>query len=200
MRTLRSIPNVLTRLRVRNVLPVVVALVLAACGGDGSATGPGGDPSGPGGGSGGNVPSEVHGDWKFGTISMLSFWDDHTGDYLGSASGVAVFFTFQPNGRYKQLVYVLARSYGCVQQTWTEMEGGVDFDDGTFTVSPARGKYKASDNCNAHNNFQRSMTASELANVQRTFLWRFETNEFDGKRYLMVGHDANTWSSFQRAD
>ena len=45
MHPLRTIPNALTRLRVRNVLRLLVALVLAACGGDGgSLTDPGGDP------------------------------------------------------------------------------------------------------------------------------------------------------------
>jgi hypothetical protein len=188
-------------LRATALLPSLVALLLAACGGDNSATGPGDDnPGDPNGQPGGRVPSELVGDWKFGTISMLSFWDDHTGDYLGSASGVAVFFTFKPNGRYTQLVYVLARNYGCVTQTWTEMQGAVDFAGGSFETEPTAGRYKASDNCIGRNNFERPMTAGELAGVQRTFLWRFEANPNDGKRYLMVGHNADTWSSFQRSD
>ena len=180
-----------TRRRALAALPALALIALAACS----------DSSGPGdswAGEGGHVPSSVQGDWKFGTISMISFWDDHTGDYLGTAGGVAVFFEFEPNGTYKHYVYVLVRNYGCVTQSWTEMRGTVDFSETTFLATPKQGKFKASDNCNDRYNFQRAMTSAELAERRREYLWKFEQNPNDGKTYLMVGHDAQTWSHFQR--
>ena len=180
-----------TRRRALAALPALALIALAACS----------DSSGPGenwSGEGGHVPSSVEGDWKFGTISMLSFWDDHTGDYVGTAGGVAVFFQFEPNGTYTHQVYVLVRNYGCVQQTWTEMRGTVDFSESTFLATPKQGKYKASDTCVERNNFQRAMTSAELADRRYEYLWKFERNPNDQKTYFMVGHDEETWSHFRR--
>jgi hypothetical protein len=194
-----TIRRTLNAVRTNVLLPGLVGILLAACGGDKSPSGPADNDSG-GPEPGGYVPGSVVGNWKFGTISMLSFWDDHTGDYIGTASGVAVFFIFAPDGRFTELVYVLARNYGCVTQTWTEMEGTVNFGSDTFDAAPKSGRYRASDSCIERNNFERPMNVDELAGAHRTFLWRFETNPNDGKTYLMVGHDADTWSSFERTE
>jgi hypothetical protein len=78
------------------------------------------------------------------------------------------------------------------------MKGTVDFGESTFLATPKQGKYKASDTCNERFNFQRPMTSAELADRRVEYLWKFEQNPYDGKTYLMVGHDDETWSHFRR--
>lgn len=183
-------------LTLRRTLLTAAVLLAAACGSDSS--GPGDDP-GAEPGPGGHVPPEVVGDWKWGTISLLSFWDDHTGDYLGTAGGVAVFFTFEEAGHYTMHVYALSRTYGCVKQTWTQIKGAVDFSAGTFAVEPRSGRYKAADNCVAGNNFDRAMTSGELAGARKSYHWNWRTDETSGKTYLMIGESPDLQSSFEPA-
>jgi hypothetical protein len=192
----------LSRARGTRALLLAAAAALSAACADASATGPdgsSGSPDGSGSGSGGNVPSSIVGSWKAGTISSLGFWDTHTGDYLGTAGGIAIFFKFQPNGGYTMQLYVMTRSYGCVTEAWTQLQGTVTFDgDGTFVTHPTVGRYKASDNCIARNNFDRAATSAELDGQRLTHYWSFEVNQTDGKTYLMIGRSPDTRSFFSR--
>ena len=143
------------------------------------------------------------GDWKAGTISMLGFWDNHTGDYVGATSGLAIFFTFEPNGEYSMLLYVLQRPLAwCVTQAWTELRGTVEFDGGTFVTNPTVVRYKASDNCSSENNFDRAATTDELLDERRTYYWAFEPDEY-GKTYMRIGFDLanrDAWNWFEQSD
>ncbi|MDC0714728.1 hypothetical protein POL68_40135 [Stigmatella sp. ncwal1] len=146
-------------------------------------------------------PSELEGDWRFGTISFTNFFGDQ-GQYIGNAGGVAVAFDFDKSGKFKQQVYINQRDYNCVTQTWTEMEGTATFDGATFTTHPSKGRFKASDNCISANNFDRSMTADERENRNVTYTWKFgkfEGNPDDPKTYLMISQDqGQNWNYFQR--
>lgn len=162
---------------------------------------PGTTPNGAsnGGTSSSTVPTSLLGDWRAGTISMLSFWNSHTGDYVGAASGYSVFFSFQADGKYTMNVYFMTRSYGCVTEGWTELRGTAQFGaNGTFVTHPTTGRYKGSDNCVARMNFDRAATSEELAGQRKTYYWSFETNATDGKTYLMLGSDPDARSYFQR--
>lgn len=193
------------------LLPAALAWVccalLAGCesnsaGGDG-----GGDNGGNGGGGGGGstntprtaTPQELVGDWKFGIGSFTNFWGNQ-GQYYGSGGGTSVFWSFERDGDYKQQVYINRRNYNCLIQTWTETVGTTTFDGNKFTIYPVTGRYKASDSCIDKNNFDRPMTEQERKDFVKSFLWKFETNPNDGKTYLMVGFDENTWSHFGPAD
>jgi hypothetical protein len=163
------------------------ALLAAGCGDDEPET-----PSNP-------PPSELEGDWKFGTISFTNFFGDQ-GQYIGNAGGVAVYFDFNKDGTFKQQVYFNARNYNCVTQTWTEMTGTTTFTGSTFTTHPTKGRYKASDTCNSRNNFDRSMTEDEESSNGRTYTWKFgkfEGNPEDTKTYLMISQDqGQSWNYF----
>jgi hypothetical protein len=149
------------------------------------------------------VPGSFVGDWSAGTISLLSFWDNHTGDFLGTTGGQAIFFTFQPNGEYSMFLYVLQRPLAwCNVQGWTELRGTVTFDGATFVTHPTVGRYKGSNNCAESDNFDRPATAGELAAEERTYHWAFEPNA-DGKTYLRIGRDPSNreyWSYFRRVE
>jgi len=195
---MRPIARITTAVRAGALLLLAPCLALVTACSDSSSTAPDGPPGAPG----GSIPDSVVGNWKAGTISMLGFWDTHTDDYLGAANGYAVFFTFEGDGTYKMFVYFLLRSYGCVAETWTEMNGTATFGDGTFVTRPTTGRYKAADTCNAAHNFERAATADELAENRTTFYWAFEPDE-DGKTYLRIGFDLenrDAWNWFEQYD
>ena len=167
-------------------LALSLTAAMAACGSD-SSTGPGDNPGGgPGGTPGTEVPSELAGAWRYGSISPTNFWDDHTGQYMGNAYGFGDFLNFQRNGRYTRLVYIYTNSYGCQTQVWTQMEGTVRVDGSTFALYPTKGRYKVADNCAASRNYERPMTGDELADKQGdAYNFTFESD--GGRSYLMIG-------------
>jgi hypothetical protein len=144
------------------------------------------------------VPEELLGQWKWGTISSLSYEDAQTGKNLGPGRGMMVFFTFEKTGRYKMFFTVQTRSYDWTTQVWTTEEGMVSFDDSTFTLQPTTGKYKSSDNRVKKNNYERPMTKEELKKGRRDYSWKWEKNDNDGKTYLMMGPSETSRSPFQR--
>ncbi|SEU09117.1 hypothetical protein [Stigmatella erecta] len=177
-------------LRSSSLAWVCCAVLLSGCGDDETSNTPSTPP-----------PSELEGDWKFGTISFTNFWGDQ-GQYIGNAGGVAVFFDFDKSGKFKQQVYINQRSYNCVTQTWTEMEGTATFDATTFTAYPTKGRYKASDTCYSSNNFERDMTKAEREDNITTYTWKYgkrDESYDDPKTYLMISQDqGQSWNYFQR--
>lgn len=163
--------------------------LLAGCGGDNS-TGPGA--GGPGGdlgdGNGDPIPTELVGQWNYGTISPTNFWNDHTGQYVGNAYGVGAWFTFKSRGAYEQFIYIYTQSYSCVTQSWTWLRGEMTVDNDVITFNPTSGVYKAADNCIESHNFRRNMTAEELQAKQgEQWQWYFAENPIDHLTYLMMG-------------
>lgn len=108
------------------------------------------------------VPNDMVGEWKWGTISSLSYEDTQTGKNLGPGRGMMIYFTFDKGGKYKMFFYVQTRSYDWTTQTWTEEEGTVTFSESGFIVQPSTGKYRVRDNRVQKNNYNRPMTKAEL--------------------------------------
>ena len=145
------------------------------------------------------TPAELVGDWKFGIGSFTNFFGPQ-GQFIGSGGGTFVRWGFTADGHYTQQVYLRRRNYNAVIETWTETTGTVTFGDGSLTIRPTQGRYRAADSLVDRNNFDRSMTEKERKDFVKTFLWKFERNADDGKRYLMIGFAENTWSHFTRAE
>ncbi len=141
------------------------------------------------------TPQEMVGGWRSGSASFTNFWGNQN-QYYGSEGGASVYWSFESDGDYKQQVYLNRRTNGCLIETWTETVGTTTFDGNTFTIYPATGRYKAADTCLDKNNFDRPMTAQERRDFVKTYLWKFETDPSDGKRYMMVGFDERNWSPF----
>ncbi|SEK52514.1 hypothetical protein SAMN05444354_101788 [Stigmatella aurantiaca] len=165
------------------------ALLATGCGDDESET-----PSSP-------PPSELKGDWKYGTASFTNFFGDQ-GEYIGSGGGTAVYFDFNEDGTFKQQVYFNIRNGYCVTQSWTEMTGTATFDATTFTTYVTKGRYKASDTCNSSFNFDRSMTEQERKTNSSAHLWTIGKNEInpdDPKTYLKIRKSpSQAWDYFLR--
>jgi hypothetical protein len=166
----------------RSFAIVAIAAAAAACS-DKNSTGPDdpGTPSTP-------VPSQLAGEWMYGTISPSNFWNDHTGQYSGNAYGIGVYLQFKPEGRYSQWVYIYTQQYSCRTQTWTYTEGTVTVSGSQISFYPSKGKYQASDNCVASHNFERPMTASELQAKQgETWGWQIDDSSGQPKLYTGPG-------------
>lgn len=167
----------------RTALPLALAgLLLAGCGGGG-------------GGSGAThydtprteVPADLVGDWLYGTISPTNFWDDHTGQYEGSAYGISDYYRFDGDGTFEEYTYLYTQSYGCRTQAWTRMEGTVAFDGATFTKYAGAGRYRAADNCIAAYNFERDMKPEEVAQHQgQVYDWGLEADPASGDVVLWI--------------
>jgi hypothetical protein len=187
---------------------VLCAMLGAACGGD--STGPGGDvptpptdtPSGGnggdsnGGGNGGggaSIPAGLAGRWMHGTISPTNFWDDHTGEYMGNAYGMADYVTLGTDGRYEEFVYLYSQVYSCRTQIWTSKQGTYTVDGDVITFHLNSGKYQVADNCSERNNYTRPMNDDEVAEHQdEQWGWQLGESEYDGSTLLYL-----TWPNVE---
>ena len=153
--------------------------------------------------SGSAIPSQFVGDWTAGTVSLLSFYDSHSGAYQGTTGGLSISFRFKPNGEYVFYLYVLQRPTAwCTREAWTELRGRVAFDGDRFVTRATSGRFKGSNNCAASENFDRAATAAELAERSTTYHWYVSSND-DGKTYLRIGQDLSNrdhWSYFSRTE
>lgn len=145
-----------------------------------------------------DVPAEVVGNWRWGTINPSWFVDKYTGAYEGHAGGTSAYFTFTKDGRFRRLVYIETNSYGWRTQVMTTTEGTVEFDRDTFRIKTEKGKYKSVSNRVEKHNFDRPMTDEERAKDSKTvYHWRAEKDE-KGNPIMHIGFDAKTLSIFRK--
>ena len=68
--------------------------------------------------------------WSISTISSIGYVNTTPGAYYNtykSGGGMLVKFKFKANNRFEFQLYVQANSYGTEAETWTEVEGTVQF-------------------------------------------------------------------------
>lgn len=134
--------------------------------------------------------------WTIGTISSIYFHDPSASnyyDYYKNGGGVVVFFKFKPGGYFENLVYVVVNSYGTETETWTSIEGTVEFvaEKGStvFKTHATKGTYRIRENGQERS---RPIPVSDLANQHsNTFLWSNWENPDDASRryFLLVNLD-----------
>ena len=127
------------------------------------------------------VPSELltndSTQWTFSTLSTLRYVNTQPGAYYGtttSGGGMIANFKFFPDNRYRFQLYVQVNTYGLRNETWTEVEGKVNFttDDkgqSIFVTTAEKGHYRINKNGNITT---RAVTAEELKRQHSgRFLW-----------------------------
>jgi hypothetical protein len=138
------------------------------------------------------------GEWRWTTIHGHYFVDERTGRYAGDGGGMAVHFTFLPNGRYKMFFFVKMRpTAGLGSQSTTTEEGTVTFrPDGTFVTHPEKGWYKGIQINGAL--IDRPMAAHERKEV--VYGWKWDGS--GGGRTLQIsrGGVAGPYSGFKKAN
>lgn len=113
--------------------------------------------------------------WTLGTVSSINFYDTNSGyyNYVKNGGGVVVFFKFKPGGYFENLVYVVANSYGTEAETWTSIEGTVEFTTvkgvPVFKTHATKGTYRIKKNGQVTS---RSVPAEDLTGqLSNTYLW-----------------------------
>ena len=129
--------------------------------------------------------------WTIGTISSVYFHNTTSGayyDYVRNGGGIVVFFKFKPGGYFENLVYVVANSYGTSTETWTSIEGTVEFTQkqghNVLVTHATKGTYRIRKN-GAESS--RPVPASDLGNQHsNTFLYEPWNNPEDTNRKYML--------------
>jgi hypothetical protein len=127
------------------------------------------------------VPSELLTDdstyWSITTVSTVNYVNTTPGAYYNttkSGGGMIVKFKFLNNNRYQFQLYVQANTYGIENETWTDVEGTVEFtkdDKGQdiFKTKAEKGIYRIIRNGQTTT---RAITQDELQGQHSsTYLW-----------------------------
>ncbi len=143
------------------------------------------------------VPDEVlTGDtvsWTISTLSTMGYVNKTSGpgyNTFKGAGGMTVTFNFKKNGRFVFRLYVQANSYGTETETWTEVEGTVEFKkdasgQAIFVTRAEKGMYRISKNGQTST---RAISRKELAGQHsNTYIWeRFTFPDDPAHTYLLV--------------
>lgn len=115
--------------------------------------------------------------WSFSTLSTLQYVNTQPGAYYGtttSGGGMIANFKFFPANRYRFQLYVQVNTYGLRNETWTEVEGKVNFSKDEkgqpiFMTTAEKGLYRINKNGNVTT---RAITADELQRQHSgRYLW-----------------------------
>lgn len=150
-----------------------------------------------------SVPSEVITNdstfWTISTLSNISYLNTTPGAYYNtykSGGGMIVKFRFKEGNRFIFQLYVQANTYGISNETWTEVEGAVEFSkdykgNPVFVTKAEKGTYRIIKNGQSS---ARAITKKELETTHsNTYLWEVTSFKDDPRNLylLVVDLDAN---------
>lgn len=125
----------------------IIGLLLAACGGAGimPGNGPAGTP----------VPDELQGEWLYGRISTIQYYDPISGHW-GQPNGAGDRFKLEANGSYERSRLIQLSNYGCESYLFIWEKGTVKIDLGQSQIvfQPWTGAVK-SQSCSASNSYEK---------------------------------------------
>jgi hypothetical protein len=145
-----------------------------------------------------SVPSQVIGQWRWGTINPVTYWDASTGQYRGHGGGTSCTYAFDDAGGYKMYLLFQTNNYGWQRTIWTYEEGVATWAGGKVTFKPTTGKYKVMDNRSKKDNYDRPMTDDELKKHTKTQPWSVEQR--DGKPVFLTGSDEKSQATYRREE
>lgn len=131
--------------------------------------------------------------WSISTLSTISYLNTTPGAYYNtykSGGGMIVKFKFKPGNRFEFMLYVQANTYGTDTETWTQVEGDVEFKKDSkgqniFVTKADKGIYRIIKNGHTTS---RPIPKSELEDQHScTYLWEKTLMQDDPKNiYLLV--------------
>ena len=144
-----------------------------------------------------SVPREVLTDdstyWTITTLSNMQYRNTTPGAYYNtytSGGGMIVKFKFKENGMYEFMLYVQANTYGMQNESWTHVEGTVEFvkdekGKAVFRTHAKKGMYRMNKSGQASS---REISEAELRDQHsNTYLWdRWENPEDHNNYYLLM--------------
>jgi hypothetical protein len=142
------------------------------------------------------VPSQVitndstH--WTISTLSTVGYVNTTPGAYYNtykSGGGMIVKFRFKEGNRFEFMLYVQANTYGTDTETWTQVEGNVEFTkdhkgQAVFITRAEKGTYRIVKNGNTTT---RPIAKKELETQHsNTYLWEVTSFKDDPSRLYML--------------
>ncbi|MEI9945946.1 MAG: hypothetical protein WDN26_17210 [Chitinophagaceae bacterium] len=131
--------------------------------------------------------------WTISTVSTIGYVGTASGasyNSYKSGGGMIVKFRFKENNRFEFLLYVQANTYGTDTETWTQVEGSVEFGkdakgQNIFVTKAEKGNYRITKNGRT---VTRPVPRDELKGQHScTYLWERFTFPDDTKNtYLLV--------------
>lgn len=115
--------------------------------------------------------------WTISTLSSINYVNTTPGAYFNtykSGGGMIVKFKFKPGNRFEFMLYVQANTYGTDTETWTQVEGNVEFKKDSkgqniFVTKADKGTYRIIKNGQTTS---RPVSKSELEGQHScTYLW-----------------------------
>lgn len=116
--------------------------------------------------------------WTISTLSSVGYINNTPGPYYNSyksGGGMLGKFNFKKNGRFSFMLYVQANTYGTDTETWTQVEGTVEFKKDAkgqdiFVTKAEKGTYRVTKNGITSS---RPIPKNELLGQHsQTFLWQ----------------------------
>lgn len=150
----------------------ILGLMLAACGGAGAGSGPEGTP----------VPADLQGEWLYGRISSIQYYDPVSGHW-GQPAGAGDRFRLEAGGNYERFRLIQLSTYGCESYLFIWEKGTVrlDFDKSQITFQPWTGAVK-SQSCSPANTYEKKGPGSVKP---ETYNAAYGTNEY-GQEVLQL--------------
>lgn len=145
--------------------------------------------------------------WTITTLSTVGYVNTNPGAYYNtykSGGGMIVKFKFKPGGMFEFMLYVQANTYGTDTETWTHVEGTVEFfknekEHNFLRTHAAKGTYRITKNGQTTT---RPIPVNDLkAQHSNTYIWE-RTNLKDDPRndyFLMVDLDAHPNAAIDKA-
>ena len=103
--------------------------------------------------SGPGVPAALQGEWLYGRISSIQYYNPTTGAWA-QPSGAGDRFKLEPNGQYERSRLLQMTTYGCSSSLFIWEKGTVRVTDKQISFQPADGAVK-SQACGPSNTYQK---------------------------------------------
>ncbi|RYG30342.1 hypothetical protein EON81_25095 [bacterium] len=127
----------------------------------------------------------VVGEWRYGSVRGVTYWDSSSGHYLGDGGGQSDTYIFAKDGTFKEYVYMKnSPMAGWTTQIFTRYEGKYAVEGDKIKLTVVKGDYKVSDNRVQRQNYDRPMTDEEVKKAAKSYRFTLDTD--NGKPVLLI--------------
>ncbi|GGO32009.1 hypothetical protein [Deinococcus humi] len=81
------------------------------------------------------VPAALQGQWEYGSVSPIEYYDTTTGKYAES-SGTSEIIRIKADGSYERNGIIVVTTYGCTSKLLTSSKGNVSLKGNLLTLTP----------------------------------------------------------------
>lgn len=174
----------------------VVVLSLCACSGK-SGNEPGGpNPATDGGGTGsgnGSIPAALAGDWRWGSVSTVDYYDPDANTFT-TPEGVGAALRLNANATYEQAGY-LQSGTTCSTRIFYWKSGTVTVTGSTLVMHPTQSVRRIEDSCDAANPKETRGWAEE-----ETFTWEVIAAATGSATVLRLKAADGSFTDYDRKD